>query len=83
MGNVNEPKRHSFDALNAKMVYGICTPKGNNDKKLSSALTANEVYGICTPKEDVVEIKTSKEEKLPLTARIGDFISGLFKKEEK
>ncbi len=82
MSNVNEPKRFSFDALNAKVVYGICTPKDKNDKQLNSALNANEVYGIRTPKDDVVDIKKTDQKKLPLTARLSNFISGLFKKEK-
>ncbi len=82
MGNVNEPKRFSFDALNAKMVYGICTPKGNNDQ-LNSILNAKMVYGIRSPEEDVVDVKKPVEKKLSLTDRLSNFLSGLFKKEGK
>lgn len=82
MSNVNEPNRFKFDALNAKEVYGICTPKNKNDSQFYSALNAKEVYGIRTPKEDVVDIKTQKQEKLPLSARLRNFISGLFKKDK-
>ena len=82
MSNVNGPRNFNFDALNAKMVYGICAPKDEGVNSFNSALNAKEVYGICTPKEDSVDISSKKPENVSFFKKIGNFFHNLFKTEK-